>query len=59
MLRQSSAQVDHSLVEGQNSTPIKNVAANKVQHIRQINMRLGLFTPDLITPEQLYMEETV
>ena len=33
--------------------------ANKVEHIRQINMRLGLFTPDLITPEQLYMEETV
>ena len=33
--------------------------ANKVEHIRQINMRLGLLTPDLITPEQLYMEETI
>jgi predicted nucleic acid-binding protein len=33
--------------------------ANKVEHIRQVNMRLGLFTPDLITPEQLYMEETI
>lgn len=31
--------------------------ANKVEHIRRINMRLGLFTPDLTTPEQLFMEE--
>lgn len=33
--------------------------ANKVEHIRRINMRLGLLTPQLITPEQLYMEETL
>ncbi len=32
--------------------------ANKVAHIRSINMRLGLLTPQIITPEQLYMEET-
>ena len=31
--------------------------ANKVEHIRRINMRLGVFTPDLVTPEQLFMEE--
>jgi predicted nucleic acid-binding protein len=39
-----------------NCTHLAN--ANKVEHIRRINMRLGLFTPELITPEQLYMEET-
>jgi hypothetical protein len=33
--------------------------ANKIEHIRRINMRLGLFTPDLITPEQLFMEEPI
>ena len=33
--------------------------ANKVEHIRRINMRLGLLTPQAITPEQLYMEETL
>ena len=31
--------------------------ANKSEHIRKINMRLGLLSPDLITPEQLYMED--
>jgi predicted nucleic acid-binding protein len=31
--------------------------ANKVEHIRRINMRLGLLTPNLITPEQLFVEE--
>jgi predicted nucleic acid-binding protein len=31
--------------------------ANKIEHIRRINMRLGLFTPELVTPEQLYIEE--
>lgn len=31
--------------------------ANKTEHIRRINMRLGLFTPELTTPEQLFMEE--
>lgn len=33
--------------------------ANKAEHIHQINMRLGLFTPDVVTPEQLYMEEII
>ena len=32
--------------------------ANKTEHIRRINMRLGLLTPELTTPEQLFMEET-
>lgn len=31
--------------------------ANKVEHIRKINMRLGLLSPELITPEQLFMED--
>ena len=31
--------------------------ANKSEHIRKINMRLGLLSPELITPEQLFMEE--
>jgi len=31
--------------------------ANKVEHIRRINMRLGLLSPELITPEQLFMED--
>ena len=30
--------------------------ANKMEHIRRINMRLGLLSPELITPEQLFME---
>lgn len=30
--------------------------ANKIDHIRNINMRLGLITPLVITPEQLFME---
>ncbi len=31
--------------------------ANKTEHIRRINMLLGLISPELITPEQLFMEE--
>lgn len=31
--------------------------ANKIEHIRRINARLGLISPELITPEQLFMEE--
>jgi hypothetical protein len=31
--------------------------ANKFAHIREINRRLGLLTPELVTPEQLFMEE--
>lgn len=30
---------------------------NKIQHMRTINIRLGLLTPEIITPEQLYMED--
>ncbi len=29
---------------------------NKLEHIQKINMRLGLLTPLIITPEQLFME---
>jgi len=35
---------------------IHSANANKVEHIRKINIRLGLLSPDLITPEQLFME---
>ncbi|MFC1461416.1 type II toxin-antitoxin system VapC family toxin [Verrucomicrobiota bacterium] len=28
--------------------------ANKIEHIRSINRRLGLLTPEIVTPEQLY-----
>jgi hypothetical protein len=31
--------------------------ANKSEHIRRINTRLGLLTPELVTPEQLYLED--
>ena len=31
---------------------------NKIRHIRTINMRLGLCTPELLTPEMLIGEET-
>lgn len=30
--------------------------ANKFEHIRRINRRLGLLTPELVTPEQLFWE---
>lgn len=30
--------------------------ANKVEHIRRVNRRLGLLTPEIVTPEQLYWE---
>jgi hypothetical protein len=30
--------------------------ANKFEHIRVINRRLGLMTPELVTPEQLFEE---
>lgn len=30
---------------------------NKKEHIRIINLRLGLLTPEIITPEQLFREE--
>ena len=30
---------------------------NKIRHVRTINLRLGLMTPEIITPEQLFMEE--
>jgi len=36
----------------------KHIAnANKYEHIRGVNLRLGLLTPLLITPEQLFTEE--
>ena len=38
-----------------NCTHLAN--ANKIEHIRRINTRLGLISPELITPEQLFMEE--
>ena len=38
-----------------NCTHIAN--ANKFQHIRVINSRLGLFVPTLITPIELYQEK--
>ena len=31
--------------------------ANKFEMIRNINMKMGLFTPELITPEQLFRED--
>jgi len=31
--------------------------ANKFEHIRSINRRLGLLTPELVTPEQLFEEK--
>ncbi|GAH82882.1 unnamed protein product, partial [marine sediment metagenome] len=31
--------------------------ANKKEHINLINLRLGLMTPEIITPEQLFREE--
>jgi len=30
--------------------------ANKFEHIRTVNRRLGLLTPELVTPEQLFAE---
>lgn len=36
----------------------KHIAnANKYEHIRTVNVKLGLLTPLLITPEQLFTEE--
>ena len=32
--------------------------ANKFDHIRRVNRRLGLLTPELVTPEQLFREVT-
>lgn len=32
--------------------------ANKFEHIRSINRRLGLLTPELVTPEQLFEEKS-
>ncbi len=32
--------------------------ANKFDHIRKVNRRLGLLTPELVTPEQLFREVT-
>jgi predicted nucleic acid-binding protein len=32
--------------------------ANKFEHIRKVNRRLGLLTPELVTPEQLFRELT-
>lgn len=40
-----------------NCTHIAN--ANKFQHIRVINSRLGLFVPTLITPMELCQEDTI
>jgi predicted nucleic acid-binding protein len=35
----------------------KNIAnANKFEHIRIINTQLGLYVPQIVTPEQLFME---
>ena len=31
--------------------------ANRFSHIREINRRLGLMTPELVTPEQLFEEK--
>ena len=31
--------------------------ANKFAHIREVNRRLGLLTPELVTPEQLFEEK--
>jgi predicted nucleic acid-binding protein len=31
--------------------------ANKFDHIRTINRRLGMMTPELVTPEQLFRED--
>jgi len=31
---------------------------NKIQHVAAINRRLGLFNPDVVTPEWLWSEET-
>ena len=31
--------------------------ANKFEHMRRINRRLGLLTPELVTPEQLFEEK--
>ena len=31
--------------------------ANKTNHIRTLNLRMGLLTPEIITPEQLFREE--
>lgn len=33
--------------------------ANKFEHIRNINRRLGLLTPELVTPEQLFEEDAL
>ncbi|MCI0693467.1 hypothetical protein L0337_15855 [candidate division KSB1 bacterium] len=32
--------------------------ANKKQHIRRVNTRLNLFTPEIVTPLQLFTEDT-
>ena len=32
--------------------------ANKFEHMQKINRRLGLLTPTLVTPEQLFMESS-
>jgi predicted nucleic acid-binding protein len=35
----------------------KNIAnANKFEHIRFVNTELGLYVPQIVTPEQLFME---
>jgi len=31
--------------------------ANKFEHIRSVNRRLGLMTPEIVTPEQLFREK--
>jgi hypothetical protein len=38
-----------------NCTHLAN--ANKVEHMRVINLRLGLMSPEIVTPEQLFEEE--
>ena len=36
----------------------KNLAnANKKQHIQIVNTKLGIFTPEIITPLQLFTEK--
>lgn len=38
----------------------RNLAnANKLSHIQLVNMQLGLFTPQIVTPEQLFTEGDV
>ena len=33
------------------------VVANKLDHLTVINRRLGLLTPQIVTPEMLWLEE--